>query len=167
MDGEWMLVGRVAGSFGVHGEVKIEPLTDFPDRFASLDVLYLGEPHHAYRVERVREHNGRILAKLVGVDTPEAVRDLGQPEIFIPRAEARPLPPGHFYLEDAIGLEVATTEGKHLGTVSDVLATGSNEVFVVDGTDGQVLIPVIRDAVAELDLVARRVVVEPWVLNSD
>jgi 16S rRNA processing protein RimM len=167
MADEWMLIGRVAAPFGVRGEMKIEPLTDFPERFNSLTVVYVGPTRERHKVERTRMHGDRILVRLDGVSTPEQVGDYRGAELFVPRGEASPLPPGHFYLEDAVGLEVETTEGTAIGTVTEVLKTGSNEVFVVGRDRGAVLIPVIKDAIAELDMDRRRVVVEPWILTQE
>lgn len=167
MTDEWMLIGRIAGPFGVRGEIKVDPLTDFPDRFQTLDSVYVGPGHDAHTVERARKHQGQILLSLEGISSPEAVRELRGAEIFVPRSQAAPLPPGHFYLEDAVGLTVQTTDGKDLGTVTDILRTGSNEVFVVGTGNNALLIPVIKDAVTELNLDERRVVVEPWVLEQE
>lgn len=161
-----MLIGRVAGPFGVRGEIKVDMLTDFPERFRELRSVYVGASHAAHRVEGSRMHAGRILLRLSGLDTPEAADALRGAEIFVPRSQAAVLPPGHFYLEEAIGLAVETTDGKELGPVTDVLKTGSNEVFVVGSGTQAVLIPVISGAIAELDLDQRRVVVEPWVLSQ-
>jgi 16S rRNA processing protein RimM len=105
--------------------------------------------------------------RLEGIKSPEAVRDLRGAEIFVPRSEAAQLPPGHFYLEDALGLAVETTAGDQVGTVTEVLKTGSNEVFVVGKGSDAVLIPVIKEAVVDLDLSSRRVIVEPWVLIQE
>jgi 16S rRNA processing protein RimM len=167
MTDDWMLVGRVAGPFGVRGEIKIDPLTDFPDRFRQLESLHIGPDHDHYAIQHSRKHHGQILVSLVGVDSPEAVRELRGAEIYVPRSEAVPLPAGHFYLEDVLGLAVRTTDGAEVGTVTDVLKTGSNEVFVVGTGKEAVLIPVIKDAVSELNLDERRVVIEPWVLTQD
>lgn len=162
-----MLIGRIAGPFGVRGEIKIDPFTDFPDRFRDLESVYVGPDHDAYRVERARRHQAQLLVRLEGISSPEAARDLRGAEIFVPRAEAAPLPPGHFYLEDAVGLTVQTSGGADVGTVTDVLKTGSNEVFVVGTGKDAILIPVIKDAITELNLDERRVVIEPWVLSQE
>lgn len=164
---EWLLIGRVAGPFGVGGEAKVEPYTDFPDRFRPLAELYLGADHRPVTVDRARQHKGHVLIKLAGVETPEQVREFAQQEIFVPRSEARTLPPGHFYLDDAVGLHVVTTDGRPVGRVVDVLRTGSNEVFVVRASEGDVLVPVIKDAIGELDVEGRRVTVEPWALGEE
>lgn len=162
-----MLVGRIAGPFGVRGEIKIDPFTDFPDRFGDLTSIYVGARRDSYAVEHGRKHRGQILVSLEGISSPEAVRELRGADIFVPRSEAAPLPPGHFYLEDAVGLTVQTSDGQAVGTVTDVLKTGSNEVFVVGAGKEAILIPVIKDAVTELNLEERRVVVEPWVLTQE
>jgi 16S rRNA processing protein RimM len=167
MTDEWMLIGRVAGPFGVRGDVKVDALTDFPDRFSGLTRVYLGAERTPIAVEDVSARGGRILLRLAGIASPEAVRELRGAEIYVPRSEAAPLPSGHFYLDDAVGLTVRTTDGADLGSVTEILKTGSNEVFVVGRGKGAVLIPVIKDAIAELDLSRRLVVVEPWVLTQE
>ncbi|GAC1508498.1 MAG: ribosome maturation factor RimM [Chloroflexota bacterium] len=162
---EWMIVGRVAGPFGVRGEMKVEPYTDDPERFGALKHVYLDASRRRYPVERSRKHKNLVVLKLEGVDSPEAVRALAAPEIAIPRAEAVPLAQGQYYLEDILGVRVTTSEGREIGTVTDVLRTGSNDVFVVGQGSSAVLVPVIRDAIRELDLVRRRVVVDEWILK--
>lgn len=163
---QWMLVGRVAGAFGVRGELRVELHTDFPDRFKKLREVFIGSARTPFRVEGSRRHAGQVLLKLEGVDTPERVREMAQSEIFIPRTQARRLPRGHFYLDEVLGLEVRTVEGEVLGPVTDVLVTGSNEVFVVRGGEKEFLIPVIKDAIETLDIPAGVVVVHPWVLET-
>ena len=160
-----MLIGRVASPFGLGGDLKVEPHTDFPDRFKALDRVYLGPDRSEFHIERVRNHGSQILLKLKGIDSPEAVRDMKRPDIYVPRAEATTLPEGHFYLDDVVGMTVSTTDGRRLGNVSEVIKTGSNEVFVVGTGRDEILIPVIRDAVHQIDLEARTVTVEPWVLD--
>jgi 16S rRNA processing protein RimM len=167
MPGEWMVIGRIAAPFGVRGEMKIDLLTDFAERFNSLETIFVGAEHAPYRVQQVRSHGDRILLRLAELRSPEAVRELRGAELSVPRSEAAPLPPGHFYLEDAIGLQVRTTEGESVGTVTEVLTTGSNEVFVIGHGAASVLVPVIRDAIADLDMNERCVVVEPWVLTQE
>ncbi|HZU12769.1 MAG TPA: ribosome maturation factor RimM [Chloroflexota bacterium] len=164
---EWMLIGRVVGPFGIRGEMKVEPLTDFPQRFRSITEVYVGTARTKREIVSARQHKGLILLRLDGVETPEQVKDLANPEIFVPRAEAAPLPQGHFYLDDALGLDVVTEDGRDVGTVRDVIRTGSNDVFVVRGADGDVLVPVTRNAVVELDFSARRAVIEAWVLGTE
>lgn len=161
----WMVVGRVAGTFGVRGELKVEPLTDFLDRFERLDCVYLGPQHTPYRLERSHLHKSHVLFKLDGIDSPESAGKLHGLDVEVPRSHAVDLPEGHYFLADLIGLAVRTPQGMQVGTVTDVLRTGSNDVYVVTAGAETVLIPGIRDAVVELDLAGRELIVEPWVLE--
>jgi 16S rRNA processing protein RimM len=162
-----MVVGRILGPFGVHGEIKVEVLTDYPERFQAMDMARLGQHHTEWPVTGIRFHGQRVLMRLEGVDTPESVRPLQHQEISVPRSEAVPLPEGHYYLADVLGLLAMTPEGDELGTVTEVLRTGSNDVFVVGKGRGEILVPAINDAVRELDIAGGKLVVEPWILSPE
>lgn len=163
--GNWLVIGRIAGVFGVRGELKVEPLTDFPERFAGLARIYLAG--REYAVEQSRPHKSQVLMKLAGIDTPEAASALAGRDIEIPRSEAVKLPEGHYWLDELIGYTVSTPDGRSLGMVTDVLRTGSNDVYVVGQGRQEVLIPGTRDAVRTLDLATRRIVIEPWVVAPE
>jgi 16S rRNA processing protein RimM len=163
---KWMLIGRIVGAFGVRGELKVEEHTDFPERYKRLKSVVVGPERREYAVERARRHKGRVLLKLGGVETPEAARGLTGMEIAVPREQAMALPEGHYYLDDILGAEVVTAEGSVVGRVSDVIQTGANDVYAVDAGGQTVLIPVTKEAVRELDVAGRRVVVESWVLEG-
>ena len=162
---EWMPVGRVAGPFGVKGEAKVDLLTDFPDRFRDLASVHIGPERRVFTIERCRRHQARVVLKLAGVDTPEAVDALRGQELAVPREQAVKLPPGHYYLDDLTGMEVVTEDGSRVGVIRDVIQTGSNDVYVIGEGRGEILIPAIKDAVKEIDAERRRVVIDPWVLQ--
>ena len=166
-DDAWMVIGEVAGAFGVRGEIKVSSFTDFPDRFKSLKTVYLGANRQKYDVVRTRVHQGRTLLQLAGIDAPEQVAALGHVDISVPRTEAVPLPDGAYYLNDLIGVAVRTTEDVDIGPITDVLRTGSNDVWVVGSGKQSVLVPAIADAVQELNLEAKYAVILPWVLASE
>lgn len=163
--GGWLSIGRVAGVFGLHGELKVELLTDFPERFGLLEQVYVGAAKSVYRLERTRPHKTHLLVKLEGVDTPEAAVSLAGQDLEIPRDQAVRLPAGHYFLRDLIGCVVTTADGEEVGTVTDVLRTGSNDVYVVGSGRGELLIPGTTEAIHRLDLNEKRMVVEPWVLE--
>lgn len=162
----WMVIGEVVGHFGIRGELKVELRTDFPERFEELNSVYLGTERREYVVDGSRLHKRQVLLRLQGITTPEAAERVRGQEIAVPRQQAVDLPEGHYYLDDLMGIHVSGTDGRDLGVITDVLRTGSNDVYVVGRGPASVLIPGIQDAVAELDLQARRLVVEPWVLDS-
>jgi 16S rRNA processing protein RimM len=160
-----MVVGQVVGVFGLRGELKVQPLTDVPDRFDGLDHLYLGPDHRRYTVETIRPNRGQLLVKLLDIDSATQAEPLRGLDLAIPRDEIDPLPAGHYYLEDLLGLQVVTDTGTPVGPITDVIRTGSNDVYIVGTGSNAVLIPGIKDAVLDLDLSARTMTIAPWVLE--
>jgi 16S rRNA processing protein RimM len=152
-------IGKVRRPYGVRGEVKVEFLTDFPERFKDLKTVYIdGEP---YTIERRRFVADGILLKFAGIDTPEDAAFLRNRLIEIPVSEAVPLPPDTYYYFQILGLKVVTTAGEALGEVVDIIVTGANDVYVVRSAGGrEILLPAIEDVVKEVDLESNRLVVE-------
>lgn len=163
---DWLLIGRVVSVFGLRGEVKIDPLTDFPQRFEKLEDAYLGPSKQRLRFVRVRRQKNQFVAAVAGVETVTDAEKLRGADIFVPRSASIPLPEGHYYLSDMLGVEVRTVDGGVVGTIHDVLRTGSNDVFVVGASRGEVLVPSVRDAVRKLDVDGRYIVVESWALED-
>ena len=157
---DWLLVGRIVGAFGVRGELKVEPLTDFPERFKRLKSVFVGPNRNERSIVSSRLH-ARLLLCLEGVETREAAQSLRGQDLWIPRAQAMELPAGSFYVDDIIGLTVETDAGSRVGTVLDILATGANDVYVVEGEQGEILIPAILDVVREIDVGGGRIVIHP------
>lgn len=162
-----MLIGRLVGTFGLRGEVKLEPLTDFPERFNSLAQMYVGDDHWRVEVLRCRPHRTHVLIQFAGIDSPEQADKLQGQDVYVPRGEAVDLPEGHYYLYEVVGFNIYLSDGRHLGHITDVIRTGSNDVWVVNEGKNAVLVPVIRDAVVSLDMSDRSAVVETWILNFD
>lgn len=158
---DWVQIGKVAGAMGVQGEVKVDLTTDFPDRFNRLDAIYVGTEHRMMHVRQARRHHGRVILALHEVEDRDAAAALQGAPLFVPRAEAVPLPEGHYYHDQILGLRVETTTGQPLGTVVEVLVTGSNDVYVVKGAAGEVLIPALKDIVQSIDLAAGTMLIEP------
>ncbi len=157
----YLTIGRVLKPWGVRGELKIEIMTDFPERFASLKTVYLGEDAKAFPVERARLHGKAALLKLKGIDTEQAAARLRDQLVQVPTEEAVPLPEGKFYLYQLIGLHVKTTQGQDIGEVTDILETGANDVYVVRQGEREVLIPAIEPVVKKVDLANGELIIEP------
>lgn len=160
---DWVAVGAVAGAFGVHGELKIAPLTDFPDRFARTPTVYLGDDHVPYRVERAHAHKQHIVLALAGVADRTAAERLRGLRVWIPAPELTPLAADQFYLHDLIGLHVRHVDGRDLGAIADVIATPGADLFLVRGAPGgqDVLLPAVKAFIKVVDLAAGVVLVDP------
>ena len=158
-------VAKVLTPHGVRGEVKLLPLTDFPHRFAQTEVLLLADRTKLY-LESVRIQKNAILVKFRGFDTPESWIPLRNKELFVTEDALMPLPAGQYYIHQIVGLEVVDEQERVLGRVTDVLQTGSNDVYVVKSTDGkELLLAAIESVVKDIDIAAGRmrvIVPEYW-----
>jgi 16S rRNA processing protein RimM len=154
-----LAVGRVLRPHGVRGELLLEALTDFPERLAEKEVVYLGEAAVPHALKRARIHRTQLLIQLEDCVTLEAADALRGQLVQIQEAQAAPLPPGQYYQHQVIGLEVVTETGENLGSVTDILETGANDVYVVTGTAGELLLPALSSVILQIDLEAHRMVV--------
>ena len=149
-----IIIGKVGAARGLDGTVKIIELTDFAGRFDGLEKISVGGK--IFNVEQVKHISGQLYIKFAGVDSREAARALTNKFLTVDRADAAPLADGEFYTFDIIGCEVFNDNGK-IGTVTDVLKTGSNDVFEVDG---KILIPALKSVVRSIDIAAKKILVD-------
>jgi 16S rRNA processing protein RimM len=157
-ESENIVIGEVMGAWGLKGEIRIRVLTDFPERFCpGGSFLIEGVP---YTIEGVKSSKDALILKLAGIDSPEEAQKLRHLVLEIPEDEKHPLPEGVFYHYQIIGLDVFSTEGVKLGKVSQVLTTASNDVYVVETTGKELLIPAVADVVKNIDPAAGRMTVE-------
>ena len=161
-------VGRVTGAFGVRGAVKVRSLTDFDDRFDTGSELYLaGVRRH---VEWRRRGGGTLVVKLSGIDDRDAAERERWTYLEVPDEAARPLEGPAWYVDQLLGLRVLTEAGRDLGRLEEVWERPANDVWVAreDGPRGtETLLPATREAVLEVDLETRHVVVADWLLGLE
>ena len=157
---DWIAVGRIVGAFGVRGQLKVVPTGRSPERFRQLERLYVGETHDHYEIEHCQVRRTEVLLKLKGIDTREAAIAQRYVYVYVPESEALALPPGEYFVHQIVGLQVLTTAGEDLGTVEEVLSTGANDVYVVPGPRGEVLIPALKTVIRTIDLATGQLIVE-------
>lgn len=156
----YLVIGRVLRPHGVRGELRLEIITGYPERVAQLKQLFVGPDHRRYAVEGARLHQGALLLKLQGCDDRTAAEALRNCLVEVAREEAVPLAEGEYYHFQLIGVQVITEAGEPLGEIVEVLDTpGANDVYVVQGPRGELLLPGIREVVRTLDLAQRQMVV--------
>ena len=156
---EFITIGKILSPWGVKGKLKVEVITDFPQRFAPSSKIYIN--HQPMTVDSCLWHKGKAIIKLNAIDSVEDAQRLkGQP-IEIHHSQLKPLPKGQYYHFQLIGLEVWTTQGEQLGNVTKILTAESNDIYVVHRTRGEILIPAIEDVVKSIDLNKGRIVIEP------
>jgi 16S rRNA processing protein RimM len=151
----------VLAPHGIRGELKCRVITDFPkQRFRRGNtVLIKGEPHV---IQSARIQPTTVLLMLEDITDRDAADALRNADVEVPTHAAVALPRGQFYWHQVIGLRVEdVTTGEPLGEVSDILETGANDVYVVKGARGEILVPAIKDVVKQIDPTAGRMLIQP------
>lgn len=160
---DWAAIGVIANIFGIHGDLKVHPLTDFPDRFARTEAVYLGGSMRRYPVTSARLHKTMVVLHLAGVETANDAEALRGKTLYIPASELLPLPADQYYHHDLVGLRVVHVNGRELGIVSNMLSAGANDLFVVRDaqTGAETLLPAVKDFIRSVDIPGGVITVDP------
>ena len=160
-DEPWnLIVGEVAGAHGLEGALKVRPLTDFPDHLRTLGTVMVeiaGDDIGVRRVEWAKIAGQRAIMKIEGVENREQAQTLLGARLKIRRSTAAPLPPGHYYVPDIVGLRVMTSDGNDLGEITEVIRAPANDVYVTP----RAMIPAVKAIVHEIDMERGVIIVEP------
>ena len=152
MKKEFLEAGKIVTTHGIRGEVKIMPYTDSPELLAEFDRLFIGKNKDEVIITRSRVFKNTVIAKIEGVDTPEAAEKLRNKLLYMHRDDLE-LDDDTYFIQDLIGIEVRDADsGKVYGTISDVMQTGANDVYVIKGSDREYLVPAIADVVVSTDI---------------
>jgi len=155
MKPEYFKIGVVVNTQGLHGEIRVIPATDDPSRFDLLDYVHIEKNGKMtrYDIEKVRYHKNFVMLKLRGVDDIEAAEKLRNAFVKIEAALALPCAEDEYYVADLVDMRVVTDDGCELGTISDVISTGANDVYIVK-CEGKkdALIPAIKECVLSVDI---------------
>ena len=145
--------GKIVGTHGIKGEVRIDPWCDSPEFLCAFKKLWLDENGTEFIEVKSRPYKNIALAKIKGVDTIEAAEKYRGKVVYINRDDIN-LAEGVHFVQDLIGLEVKDADnGRVYGKISDVLRTGANDVYEIKDADGKTyLAPVIDDVVKEINV---------------
>jgi 16S rRNA processing protein RimM len=155
---DFVEVGRVLRAFGKDGAIRVEELTDLPERFGPGRTVYLNR--ELVKIKRSRRLRDALLVEIEGIDTLEAAQGFQGATFEVPVSELPELPEGTFYHYDLIGLRVISTEDEELGELVEILATGANDVYVVRGPGGDLLLPAIPDVIRKVNVDGGEMTVE-------
>ncbi len=160
-DPEFLVVGRIAAAHGRDGAFRMVSITNRPEQFDALRTVFLGDAREPYRVRSVRARDGEVVVRVAGFTSPDDVTARKGWPVWIAVADAVPLPEGEYYHYQLIGLDVFDPDGQPLGRLTDIIETGANDVYVVIGPGGELLLPAIPQVVLEIDPADRRMVARP------
>ncbi len=153
-------IGQIVNTRGLRGEVKVMPWCDDPSVFEELNYVLIDNTE--YNLETVKYHKNFVILKLEGIDDINDAEKYRNKTLFVSRSMLGELPQGTYYICDLLGCRVSTLSGQCLGIIDDVIKTGSNDVYSVrNEEDKQVLIPVIKDVVKEVNIEEKYVIIEP------
>lgn len=151
-----MAVGRVVRPHGVRGELLVDTLTDFPAHLAEVDTVYLGDVADPHPLESARVHRHQLILRLGDCFDRDCADKYRQQLVQIKTEAAAPLPPGRYYHHQLIGCRVVSDTGEELGELVGILETGANDVYVVSGAEGELLLPAISTVILDIDIDAQR-----------
>ncbi len=164
---DYLRVGQIVRSHGVHGDVKIIPLTDDPARFRQLKTAYLETTAGAYApvaVTSARFLPDAVLLHLEGYDTVERAETLKNVYLCVSRDNAVKLKKDTYFIVDLIGCDTFDTNGKAYGKITDVLETGAHDVYDIE--HGKLLVPALKKLLREVDIEQSRIVFDADVLEE-
>lgn len=148
---QFLETGKITGTHGLKGEVRVQPWADSPEFLAEFDELYLDKGAKKIGITSSRVHKNMLIMKIKGVDSIEEADRLRNKVLYMNRDDVE-LEEGAFFIQDLIGLDVIDDDtGERLGRLDDVSETGANDVYHVKTDDGrEFLIPVIPDVVKDI-----------------
>lgn len=148
-------VGVITQPHGVRGEVKVFPTTDDPVRFKKLKkvILDTGKEKLDLEVEHVKFFKQFVIVKFKEFDNINDIERYKRCPLLVTRENAVSLEEDEYFVADMIGMKVITEDGTEFGTLSDVMETGANDVYVIDSKEhGEVLMPAIKECVLNVDM---------------
>lgn len=148
-------VGVITQTHGIRGEVKVFPTTDDVNRFKKLKEVMLdtGKERLTMEIESVKFFKQYVILKFRGYDSINDIEKYKRAKLLVTRDKAVKLKKDEYFIADLIGLKVVTGDGESFGTLKDVLATGANDVYVVERPDtSEVLLPAIKECILNVDM---------------
>lgn len=151
-----IIIGRIGKPHGVKGEMRVYPLTDFPNRFENLHKAYIDDT--AIDIVSSRYSNDFVIIKVKNFNDREKAAAATGKFLKIDRSDVAPLAEGEYYSFDIIGLAVYDEKNVYRGSIVNIIKTGSNDVYVVEEpeTAKQILIPALKKIVADIDIKNKR-----------
>lgn len=148
-------VGVITQTHGIKGEVKVFPTTDDPARFRKLKrvIMDTGKERLDLEISGVKFFKQYVIVRFQGIDSINDVEKYKGARLYVTRDNAVRLRKDEYFVADLIGMKVVTEDGEPFGTMKDVMATGANDVYVVEREDAsEVLLPAIRECVRKIDM---------------
>jgi len=146
----FLVIGKIRKPHGVRGELLVEILTEFPERIKPGGIVFLGKKKHKQMIGSVRFTHTGMLLKFQDLDDRDEAGIFRNQLVYIKAANLPELPEDKYYFHELIGMDVKTQAGELLGSVSEILETGANDVLVVTRSGEEELIPFIEQVIIKI-----------------
>ena len=149
-------IGKIVGSFGIKGELKLFPYTNDLEMFFNFDELYYLSKSGEYSklvINNIRQHKNMFLLTVEGITTIEEGQYLIEKDIFIEESSLPKLNPEESYVFQLLDCQVYSAEGEYLGLIKDVFSNGAHDIYVVEHEGQEVLIPIIPEVLISKDII--------------
>jgi len=156
------VIGHIARPFGARGEVKVIVESHDPQRIIGMKriTVRLNSGYRSFGVKVVQQIGGWFRVGLEGVGSPEEAALLSGTDIVVPSSERPDLAGDDYYVDDVIGCLAVSGSGEEVGFVREVMHQEHHDLWVIDGPEGEVLVPAVREFISEVDLDRHRIVVK-------
>ena len=156
---DYIKVGKIANTHGVRGELKIQPLTDFEERFSEDHSYYIGEEKKEVHIKSFRNHKGMLIISFKDFDNINQCEKYKGDFLYVSKEDRYELPEDSYYVDDLIGFDVFEEDEK-LGVLKEIQTSYVNDVYIVKTSEGQIMIPAVKEFILEVDLKERKILVE-------
>jgi len=157
-------VGKIVNTHGIHGEVKVEEITDNKERFSPGELVFIETDHYDLKpltIVHTRPHKNHQLITFEEVTTLSEAEALKGKYIKVKEEQLPSLKQGEYYIYQILNCEVYTMDNEFVGNVTNILKTGANDVWVITSEEGQeYLIPFIKDVVKEINVEEGKIKIE-------
>lgn len=159
---KYLETGKVVGTHGVKGTVRVQPWSDSGDFLAGFEYFYLdNNGSEKLTAEKIQPHGNVVLITFKGVETIEQAETLRNKVLYIDRKDAD-LPEGRYFIDDLLGCEVFDSDtGVKYGVITDVSSTGANDVWHITSGGKEYLLPAIEEVLGEIDPINEKITVRP------
>lgn len=165
---ERLVIGRITAPHGIRGEFRMYIYSHFPEQIPELPKIYIGDESEPRVISRARLKDNLAIIRVDEITSREMVDELRGQLVRIDLEDAAPLEEGEFYHFEIIGLTAMTESGETVGTVTDIIETGANDVYVITDDEGkETLIPALEDVVPTIDPEAGTLVFRPLRYSGD
>lgn len=159
---EYLCIGKIVGSRGVNGELKIDPWCDSPEDFFDIKIFFTDTNDSSLDIENLRVHKNQVLMKIKNINDKTSAENLRGKSVYAFKKDI-PIDEGRYFIEDLKGCQVLDAKSKVIyGTLKDVLNTGASDIYSIgDSQNKEYLVPIIDGTIDKIDLENEQIFINP------